>query len=325
VGKVSDLYEGAVRTVKMSILLASTIGPPDRWITPIKDALPNEDLKTNIEADDLSKVDVALFAHKVPGVFARLPNLKLIIGLQAGVDSLLADPELPADIPVARAGDLNGDRMIAEYVLLHVLRHHRNMPFFVENQRKGVWEKPEVLEACERRVGIMGMGLIATPCATLLRDIGFQLASWTRTPNSTEGIENFHGTDALSKFLARTEILINVLPVTAETEDILCAKTFSMLPKGANFINIGRGQHVVDADLIEALDTGYLNGATLDVYRQEPLPSEHPFWSHPKITLMPHTARKTRPASIAPQIAENVRRLRAGEPILQLVDREAGY
>jgi glyoxylate/hydroxypyruvate reductase A len=171
----------------------------------------------------------------------------------------------------------------------------------------------------------MGLGLIGLPCATLVRDIGFQTASWTRTPKSVTGIENFHGADGLEPFLARSEIVVNILPLTADTENIVDARTLAMLPAGASVINIGRGQHVVDDDLIAALDSGHLAGATLDVFRQEPLPGDHPFWTHPGITLMPHTARKSRPDQVAPQVADQVRRLRTGEPLTQLVDRGAGY
>ena len=309
----------------MSVLLASTVGPPERWIEPLRAALSGEDFRTDPEADDLSDVEVALFARKAPGLYARLPNLRLIIALQAGIDSLLDDPELPPDIPITRAGRPQGDQMIAEYVLLHVLRHHRNMPYFLANQRAGIWDKPEVLEASERRVGFMGLGIIAMPCAAMVRHVGFQVAAWTRTPKDVPGIENFHGDAALQPFLARSEIVVNVLPLTAATENILCARTFAMLPEGAAVINIGRGQHVADDDLIAALDSGHLAAATLDVYRKEPLPADHPFWTHPGITLMPHTARRTRPDHVAPQVAENIRRLRAGEPLLQLVDRAAGY
>ena len=309
----------------MSVLLASTVGPAERWIEPLQAALSGEDFRTDPDAADLSDVDVALFARKSPGLYARLPNLRLIIALQAGIDSLLDDPELPPDIPITRAGRPQGDQMIAEYVLLHVLRHHRNMPYFLANQRAGIWDKPEVLEASERRVGFMGLGIIAMPCATLVRDVGFQVAAWTRNPKSVPGIEIFYGADGLEPFLARCDIVINVLPMTQATENILCARIFDMLPKGAAIINIGRGQHVVDEDLIAALDSGHLAAATLDVYRTEPLPTDHSFWAHPNITLMPHTARKSRPDHVAPQVAENVRRLRAGEPLLQLVDRDAGY
>jgi glyoxylate/hydroxypyruvate reductase A len=309
----------------MSVLLASTVGPAARWIEALRAALPEEEFRTDPDAEDLSDVDVALFAKREPGIYSRLPSLRLIVALQAGVDSLLEDPELPRDIPLTRAGRPQGDQMIAEYVLLHVLRHHRNMPFFLANQRAGIWDKPDVLDASERRVGFLGLGIIAMPCATMVRDVGFQVASWTRTPKIIEGIENFYGADALAPFLASCDIVVNVLPLTKATENILDARTLSMLPKGAAIINIGRGQHLVDDDLIAALDSGHLGAATLDVYRTEPLPTTHPFWTHPGITMMPHTARKSRPEHVAPQVAENIRRLRAGEPLLQVVDRGAGY
>ena len=215
--------------------------------------------------------------------------------------------------------------MIAEYVLLHVLRHLRNMPGFIANQSRHVWEKPPVQLASDCRVGFLGMGVIAHPCAVLVRDFGFQTASWTRTPNRMEGIENFHGPDAMEAFLNRSDIIVNVLPLTQATEDILNARTLAMLPQGAKIINIGRGQHIVDDDLMSALDSGHLDHATLDVFRTEPLPEDHPFWDHPGITVMPHTARHSQPSRVAPQVAENIRRLRAGEPFIQPVDRVAGY
>lgn len=309
----------------MSVLLASTVGPAARWMAPLQAALPDEILRTDADAEDLSDVEIVLLAKKAPGLYARLPNLRLIIALQAGIDSLLEDPELPRDVPLTRAGRPQGDQMIAEYVLLHVLRHHRNMPLFLANQRAGIWDKPEVLEASERRVGFLGLGIIAMPCATLVRDVGFQVAAWTRTAKEVPGIDNFVGEDQLQAFLARCDIVINVLPLTQATENLLDARTLAMLPKGAALINIGRGQHVVDADLIAALDTDHLAAATLGVYRTEPLPTEHPFWTHTKITMMPHTARKSRPDHVAPQVAENIRRLRASEQLLQVVNREVGY
>lgn len=309
----------------MAILLASTIGPPERWSEPLAAALQGEELRVYPDLGDPDDIEVALFARRQPGLFPKLKNLKLIIGLQAGVESLLEDPELPAGIPIARSTQPDGDRMIAEYVLLHVLRHHRNMPDFLANQTKHIWEKPPVLLASDRRVGFLGMGVIAHPCAVLVRDLGFQTASWTRTPNDMAGIENFHGDSGLKPFLNRSDIVINVLPLTEATEDILDARTLAMLPEGAKIINIGRGQHIVDGDLMAALDRGHLDHATLDVFRTEPLPEDHPFWDHPKITVMPHTARHSQPSRVAPQVAENIRRLRAGEPFIQPVNREAGY
>ena len=238
----------------MAVLLASTIGPPERWSDPLAAALTGEELRVYPDMGNPDDIDVALFARQQPGLFPQLRNLRLIIGLQAGVESLLDDAELPADIPIVRSTQPDGDRMIAEYVLMHVLRHHRNMPDFLDNQRDAKWEKPPVLLASERRVGFMGLGVIAHPCVVLVRDLGFQTASWTRTPNDMDGVENFHGAAGLEPFLNRSDIMVNVLPLTTETEDILDTRTLAMLPEDAKIINIGRGQHIVDEDLMAALE-----------------------------------------------------------------------
>ncbi len=309
----------------MAVLLASTVGPAGPWEKALREAMPEIDLRTDADAESLDDIDVALMARGRPGLFPKLSNLKLIVGLQAGVDSLLADPELPDGIPIVRACQPGGDQLIAEYVLMHVLMHHRNMPIFIDDQRDHAWNKLSVPLASEGRVGFMGVGMIGRICAETIRDTGFQVASWTRTPKELPGIESFHGADGLGPFLARSDILVNVLPLTGATENILNAELFAALPKGARVINIGRGQHVADDDLIAALDSGHLAAATLDVFRTEPLPPDHPFWAHRRIVITPHTARKSRPENVAPQVAEAVRRLRAGEPLTQLVDRAAGY
>ncbi|MEE2957301.1 MAG: glyoxylate/hydroxypyruvate reductase A [Pseudomonadota bacterium] len=309
----------------MTVLLGSTVGSAEKWIEPIKKELPDEVLRNDLESSDLNDVDILLLGHKVSGIYQKLPNLQLIIGLQAGVDTILNDPELPFHVPIVRACRPNGDQMITEYVLMNVMFHHRNMPFFLKNQRLHIWKKPNVLEAGERSVGFMGFGLIAKPCGMMVSKAGFQVACWTRNPKQVEGIKNFFGNSGLRPFLEQTDILVNILPLTPDTENLLNLETFGMLPEGAKFINIGRGQHVVDKDLVTALDSGQLDGATLDVYREEPLPKDHPFWDHPKITLMPHTARKTRPKEIIPQVSENIRRFRSGKPLLQIVDRLNKY
>ena len=309
----------------MAVLLASAVGPVAPWEKALREAMPGEDLRTDPEAASLDDIDVVVFGHGRPGLFPRLTKLKLIVALQAGVDSLLKDPELPDGVPMVRACQPGGDRLIAEFILMQVLIHHRNMAKFIDDQRSHVWDKLDVKLASEGRVGFMGVGMIGRACAEIVRDVGFEVASWTRSPKDLPGMESFYGADGLAPFLARTDILINVLPLTAGTENILNADLFAALPKGARIINIGRGHHVVDDDLIAALDSGHLAGATLDVFRTEPLPPEHLFWSHPRIIITPHTARKSRPQNVAPQVAEAVRRLRAGEAQDQLVDRAAGY
>jgi len=177
----------------------------------------------------------------------------------------------------------------------------------------------------EQRVGFMGFGILAQPPARALHGLGFDVAAWTRSARQDDDIEMFHGTDGFEAFLARTDIAVCLLPLTEETECILNAETFARMPEGACIVNLGRGGHLVDADLIAALDSGQLSGATLDATKPEPLPEESPLWSHPRVTIMPHTARRVRANTVAPQVAEIVRREQAGEPQLWAVDRIAGY
>lgn len=309
----------------MPILLASTIGPMAPWIERLSQALPGEDVRAGEAPGELSEIDIVVIARPQPGLFTRLPNLKLVISLRAGVDDLVAAPDLPPNVPMCRAQDPGGDRLIDEYALLHVLRHHRRLPEFAAAQARAEWIRPEVLHASQRRVGFMGLGVIGLTAARRVRDAGFQVASWTRTPHDEPGIESFHGADGLAPFLARSEIVVNLLAVTPQTVNILNAETLARLPEGAAVINLGRGEHVVDEDLIAALDSGHLAAATLDVFRTEPLPADHPFWAHPKVTLMPHTARRTQPGLIIPRVEENIRRFRAGKPLLQPVARGRGY
>ncbi len=309
----------------MAILLVSTIGPMTPWIERLSADLPDEEVRSIEAPGALDDIEIVVLGPSRPGLFATLPNLKLVISLRAGVDDLLADPGLSPDVPLCRAQQTSGDKMIDEYALLHVLRHHRHMPEFIAAQARGEWINPGVTPAEERAVGFLGLGVNGLSAARRVRDLGFRVAAWTRAERDEPGIESFHGRGALGRFLARTEILVNLLAVTPETTNILNANNLALLPAGASVINLGRGEHVVDAELSAMLDSGHRAGATLDVFRTEPLPADHPFWRHPKITVMPHTARRPRAANIIPQAIENIRRFRAGEPLPQPIDRGRGY
>jgi glyoxylate/hydroxypyruvate reductase A len=214
---------------------------------------------------------------------------------------------------------------MVEYTVLTVLRYHRQIPQYEQLQRERRWKKLGIPDTAARRVGVLGLGEIGGACAKAVAALGFPVAGWSRTPKAIPGIESFSGAGDLHRFLQRSDILVCVLPLTPDTRGILNANTLAALPRGAFVINIARGGHVVDDDLIAALDYGHIAGATLDVFVPEPLPAEHPYWTHPKITLTPHVASLTNPRTAAVPIAENLRRLRDGRPFLHLVNRRSGY
>jgi len=309
----------------MAIVFHSTSDDPVAWEREMARHLPGEDFRVWPEAGNPAEIDAALVWKPPAGMLKRFPNLRLIASLGMGVDHVFADPELPAGVPVARIVDPDLVNQMSEYVILAVLRHHRKSDLYDQFQRDGRWRqlRPPATDAC--RVGILGLGAIGGEAARKLAMIGFPVAGWSRGPKTVEGVESFHGADGLDPFLGRSDVLVCLLPLTPETEGILDARAFAALPAGAHVVNVARGGHVVEEDLLAALDSDHLSGATLDVFRTEPLPADHPFWSHPKVRVTPHMAGLTRPETAAAQIAENIRRARAGEPLLNLVDPAKGY
>lgn len=284
------------------------------------------EVRDSRDPGDLGEIDAALVWKPPPGLMAKLPRLKIILSLGMGVDHVFADPALPKHVPIARLVDQDLINRMSEYCALAVLRYHRNADAYDAFQRAAKWKAlPGEPAAAERRVGILGMGEIGRDLAQKLAPFGFQLAGWSRTPKQLPQVESFHGAAGLKPFLARSEIVVCLLPLTPETEGILDAAAFAAMPKGGVVVNAARGGHVVEQDLIAALDGGHLAAAQLDVFRQEPLPPEHPFWTHPKIRITPHNAGITNPMTAATQIVENLRRLRAGEPLLNVVDPARGY
>jgi glyoxylate/hydroxypyruvate reductase A len=308
----------------MALLLTPLFGSAEVWRREFAAAMPELEIRIWPEAGDPAAIEAAAIWALPPGELRKLPNLRLILSLTAGTDALLCDPDLP-NVPIVRAGDPAGDAMMNEAALLHVLRHHRNMPEYLRAQARREWKRLPVKRASERCVGVMGLGTIGLACAQMLASVGFQVAGWVRQPRTAGEIEVFAGLDQLGAFLARSEILLNLLPLTPETHGIIGTETLKALPAGAAIINLGRGEHVVEAELIAALDSGHIGAATLDVYPVEPLPSDSPLWGHPKITVMPHVARRLDPADLAPRICTILRDYRAGRPLGQLVDRKRGY
>jgi glyoxylate/hydroxypyruvate reductase A len=286
--------------------------------------MPGIDLRVWPDIGAPGDIEIAAVGMPPAGALRGLPNLRLIVSLTAGTDALLRDPDLPA-VPIVRAGDPGGDAMMNETALLHVLRHHRHMPDYLRAQQRSEWIRLPIVPSRERKVGVMGLGPIGLAVAQTIAKAGFQVAGWVRRPRPAGEIEVFSGRDGLAAFLARSEIVVNLLPLTAETRGILDAEAFRLLPPAAAVINLGRGEHIVEADLMAALDSGHLAGATLDVFPVEPLPADSALWRHPKITVLPHVARRLVPAILAPRVRDIVEDFRAGRPLGEVVDRARGY
>ena len=295
------------------------------WIEAFRTAWPELECVVWQEAGDPASIDYAFVWDPGDGAMRRFSNLKCIFSVGAGVDHLLRDPDLPAGVPIVRMVEAELTRGMTEYVALHVLRFHREGPALEAQQRGRVWNELLTPSAADRRVGFLGFGVLAQACARALDGFGFDLAGWSRTPKQFAGAKSYHGPEGLTAFLARTQILVCLLPLTTATRGILNLALFAGLPRGAWLINAGRGGHQVEADILAALDSGQLAGAALDVFQREPLPADHPFWSHPKVTISPHIASVTQPRSAAREVVANIRRVEAGGVPLNMVDVQAGY
>jgi len=309
----------------MALLIKFIPERMDWWREELGKRLPDLELRVWPEIGDPAEIEFAAVWRAKAGMLKSLPNLRFIFSLGAGVDHVLLDPDLPQGVPICRVVDPYLTQRMSEYVALHVLRYHRRQPEFDAQQMRGEWKELYFPTAPERKIGIMGLGELGADATAKLKALGFDVAGWTRSPKSLPGVANFHGPEGLGPFLARSEILVCLLPLTAETRGILSKSLFARLPKGAALINCARGAHLVEADLIPALESGQLSYATLDVFSPEPLAPNHPFWRHPRITVSPHVASITDPRTVVQLIAENVRRYRAGEPLLHLVDVKRGY
>ena len=310
----------------MALLIIAPNERPEWWQREFTRVAADLEVRAWPDIGDRADISYALAWKPPAGELAKLPNLKAVLSMGAGADHLFIDPTLP-DVPVTRVVDPYLTASMSEYVLLHVLRYHRNQPAFETQQRGHIWDDRvrEMRQADERAVGVMGLGVLGRDVVAKLALLGFDLAGWSRTAKDIPGTLCFDGPGGLAPFLARTEILVCLLPLTAQTADILNRETLTQLPKGAYLINAARGGHLVDADLLDALTSGRLAHATLDVFREEPLPDDHAFWDHPQITMTPHNASITDPRSVVAQVVENIRRIDAGEPLLHPVDRAAGY
>lgn len=311
----------------MSFALLYRSGSPygDRWKSGLERLVSGLDFRAYPDIGKVEDIKVALVWNPPHGLLASLPNLGLIVSLGAGVDHILNDASVPQEVPIVRLVDPHMIGQMSEYVLMQVLRLHRQDLAYAAQQREIVWRELPQRATAECRVGILGLGQYGTDAALKLRAHGFDVAGWSRRPKAIEGVRCFDGATGFAEMLARTDILVCLLPLTAETTGILDAKAFALLPQGASIVNVGRGSHLVEADLLAALDSGHLGGAVLDVVREEPLPPEHPIWRHPRIILTPHIAAVTNPPTAVAIVADHINRLREGRELQHVVDRQRRY
>lgn len=274
---------------------------------------------------DLRGIDYALVWAPHAGVLGACPNLKIIFSIGAGLDHLRGENVVPPGVPVVRMVEPMLTAGMTEYVLFHTLRFHREMPQFESEQRERSWRQRQPRPAAQRRVGILGLGELGAASARALVTLGFDVAGWSRSEKHIDGVRSFFGAAQLPELLARSEILICLLPLTAQTENILNAENFARLPKGAYLINAARGRHCVEEELLAAMESGQIAGAALDVFQTEPLPETSPLWAHPRIYVTPHIASITLPQTGAAHVCENIRRFRAGRALTHAVDLARGY
>lgn len=309
----------------MAILLACDFdaGEWARWRPALVAALPGEQWVERVE--DPESIEVAVVANPPPGALAGLPRLALIQSLWAGVERLLDDPTVPTDVPLARMVDPAMSQAMAETALWAVLGLQRGFFRYAQLQREARWAPHGQRRADETTVAVLGLGAMGRAAVQRLAALGYRLRGWSTRPAVIDGVVCAHGDTALNDLLAEADIVLNLLPLTAATRGLFDATRLARMKPGAGLVNLARGGHVVEADLLAALDAGRLGHAVLDVFAEEPLPMGHPFWSHPRVTVLPHAAAQTDPRSAAAVVAANVRAWREGREIAHRVDRRRGY
>lgn len=314
----------------MKLLLAGRFDAAERqrWRDELQRALPQAEWLDVEDAHRVAdEIEGAVVANPEPGSLQGLPRLRLIHSLWAGVDRLLADTSIPPGIPIVRMVDPAMTAAMTETALWAVLALHRGFYAYARRQARAEWRQHHQRRADEVSLVVLGYGEMGRAVAQRLAANGYPVSAWRRSGGEERdaAVSVVGGEDALPALLAGSEILINLLPLAPATRALLDARLFAALPRGAAVVNLGRGAHVVDADLLEALDSGHLREAVLDVFHTEPLPTQHPFWTHPRVTLLPHAAALTDPRSAAQVVAANVAAWQRGEPVHPLVQRARGY
>jgi glyoxylate/hydroxypyruvate reductase A len=311
----------------MAILLATDFSAAElaQWQALLAAELPGETLLGDRAACTPDAIDIAIVANPAPGALAGLPRLGFIQSLWAGVDRLLRDPTVPAGVPLARMVDPAMNEAMAETALWAVLGLHRGFVDYIAQQREARWLQHAQRRADEVSVAVLGLGQMGRAVCRRLADSGYRLLGWSLHAAAVPQVAVHAGEAGLATVLGEADIVVNVLPLSPATQALFDARRLALMRRGASLVNLARGAHVVEADLLDALQGGRLHWAVLDVFQAEPLPATHAFWSHPRVTVLPHVAAQTDPRSAAAVAAANVRAVRGGQAPQNLVDRSRGY
>lgn len=310
----------------MQVLFASSHShDPDLWINPLQKALPDVEIIPWDNEGDSIGAELAIVWNPPESIFEREKDLRAVFNLGAGVDAILQRPGLTDSVAIYRLEDAGMAVQMAEYATWALVRASRQFDTYQRQQQDKTWKRLSDIQRDAWPVGVLGLGVMGSRVAQTLAGLDYPVAGWSRSPKQLDGVETWAGNDQFANFLSRTRVLINTLPLTSETHSILCRHTFEQLLPGACIINMGRGEHLVEKDLLAMLDDGHVQHATLDVFSQEPLPVEHPFWTHPGITVTPHMSAASLHDVSIQQTAEKVRSFIAGKPVSGLVERNRGY
>lgn len=322
--EISPLTESTLGAGYGALVFYSRFDDPEKWSALLKEHLPDLDIRVYPEIGNVEDIRYALVWQPPKGFFDRFRNLQLVVNLGAGVDSLTGRSDLP-DVPIARLSDEGMVAMMRSYVFYAVIRYARDIPSFEQAKRLREWRYIHPRPLDSTRVGILGLGMLGAAAAEGLAWLGFDVVGWDRDPKSIPNVRCYHDTSDWTAFISDLDILVNLLPLTEETRGHIGAAMFDALPRGAKFVNASRGQVVDESALVEALRSGQIGGATLDVFVEEPLPENHPFWDMENVMITPHLASITVPENAAGHVAENIRRVHAGKAPLLQINPSRGY
>ena len=310
----------------MAVLVLTHPQPPQPFVEELRRLMPGEEFFMDVEAAlaHANNVEAVLLWRLSPGMLDAFPSIKFLAASAAGVDKIIG-PAMPPSLPLTRTVDVQQNQQIAQYVCAMVLRHVRQQALYDAQQRDKVWKRHPIPSPSSVTVGLMGLGESGQVVAAALLALGFNVCGWSRSPKKIPSVESFSGSAGLLSMVGRCQVLICLLPLTPETTSVVNANLLAKLPRGAFFINVARGLHVVEQDLAQALQSGQLAGAALDVQGREPMPTDDPLWAVPNLLITPHVASLPSAKAVASQLVENLLRARRGEPLLHLVDTRIGY